>query len=64
MKEIKLRLVEKMCTPKPEKGDIPFRQFIVLQHSSTALHQYKAFEFHPLHEINEYKISFLNSNFK
>ena len=52
MKEIKLRLVEKMCTPKPEKGDIPFRQFIVLQHSSTALHQYKAFEFHPLHEVN------------
>ena len=41
-----------MCTPKPEKGDIPFRQFIVLKHSSTALISYKAFEFHPLHEIN------------
>ena len=30
MTEMKLIWVEKMCTPKPEKGDIPFKQFIVL----------------------------------
>ena len=35
--EMKLIRFEKMCTPKPERGDIPFKQFIVLKHSLTAL---------------------------
>ena len=51
MTEMKLIRVEKMCTPKPERGDIPFKQFIILKHSLTALNQCKALEFHPLHEI-------------
>ena len=56
MTEMKLIRVEKMYTPKPERADIPFKQFIVLKHSLTALNQCKALEFHPLHEINKYKI--------
>ena len=56
MTEMKLIWVEKMCTPKPERGNIPFKQFIVLKHSLTALNYCKALEFHPLHEINKYKI--------
>ena len=46
-----------MCTPKPERGDIPFKQFIVLKHSFTALNYCKALEFHPLHEINKFYIN-------